>query len=515
MKPFSFLHKTGKYRIKPTDDKININIEKDQKINDDLSQNILFIKNALGNSSDLVIRQFQIAENRNMALVHIDSISDKKYIQNVVMEIIASVKNSPEKSREDFIGYISRLPLSAGRVKSIADFQTVLKNLVSGNTIFLADGYSECLALDTQNGENRAIEEPSSQTVVRGPKDGFTENLRTNTALIRKRIKDDDLRVESMIIGRITKTNVSILYMSRIANPKIVEEIRIRLNRIDIDGIMDSGHIEELIQDDAYTPFPTIYNSERPDTIAAGLLEGRIAIIVDGSPFVLLAPAVFISFFQSSEDYYQHFYISSLIRILRYVAFFLTLLTPSIYIAITTFHQEMLPTPLLISIAAQREGVPFPAFLEALLMEATFEILREAGIRMPRAIGPAISIVGALVLGQAAVQAGIVSAVMVIVVSLTAISSFVAPSYVMSIAVRVLRFIFMLLAASLGLYGLSMGLIALVLHLCSLRSFGVPYMAPLAPHIKKNNRDNFLRFPIRKMEFRPKFINRGNPVRQK
>ncbi|MED4797818.1 spore germination protein, partial [Priestia megaterium] len=268
-----------------------------------------------------------------------------------------------------------------------------------------------------------------SQTVVRGPRDSFTETLRTNTALIRRRIKSPKLWIESQQIGEFTKTDIALVYIDGIADEQVIQEVKERLSKIDIDGILESGYIEELIQDEDYTPFPTMHNTERPDSVAAGLLEGRIAILVDGTPFVLMVPALFIQFFQAAEDYYQRADISTLIRLMRYMAFFLALLTPSAYIALTTFHQEMLPFALLISIAAQREGVPFPAIIEAFIMEITFEILREAGVRLPRAVGSAISIVGALVLGEAAVQAGLVSPAMVIVVSITAISNFVSPVY--------------------------------------------------------------------------------------
>jgi spore germination protein KA len=304
------------------------------------------------------------------------------------------------------------------------------------------------------------------------------------------------------------------VYIKEVANDKIVEEVHKRLDNIDIDGILESGYIEELIQDETFTPFPTMINTERPDIVAAGLLEGRIAILVDGTPFALLLPALFVHFFQASEDYYQRFDIGTLLRMLRYLSFFLTLLVPSVYVAATTFHQEMLPTPLLISLAAQREGVPFPAVVEAMMMEVTFEILREAGVRMPRAVGQAISIVGALVLGEAAVQAGIVSPVMVIVVSITAISSFVSPTFNMAIATRIIRFIFMLLAATFGLYGIAVGLLAMALHLCSLRSFGIPYMSPMAPLIAADQRDTIIRFPHWAFFKRPRLINQKDMTRQ-
>jgi spore germination protein KA len=269
-----------------------------------------------------------------------------------------------------------------------------------------------------------------------------------------------------------------------------------------------------MIQDETFTPFPTIYNTERPDAACAALLEGRIVIMVDGTPFVLIAPAVFVQFFQSSEDYYQRADISTSLRFLRFFSFFLALLTPSVYIAVTTFHQEMIPTDLLISLAAQREGVPFPAVVEAIVMEITFEILREAGVRMPRAVGSAISIVGALVLGQSAVEAGIVSASMVIIVSLTAISSFVCPSFNMAISIRLLRFLFMIAAATFGLFGISIGIIIMVAHLASLRSFGVPYLSPMAPFIPAVQKDVLVRAPIWAMFTRPRFISQSDVDRE-
>jgi spore germination protein KA len=297
------------------------------------------------------------------------------------------------------------------------------------------------------------------------------------------------------------------MYLKGIANDKTVSEVQSRLNRISIDAILESGYIEELIQDETYSPFPTVYNTERPDAVAGAILEGRIAILVDGTPFVLVVPALFVHFLQASEDYYQRADIATLIRFLRYFSFFLALLTPSLFIAITTFHQEMLPTQLLISLASQREGVPFPALVEAVMMEITFEVLREAGVRLPRAVGSSISIVGALVIGQAAVEAGIISA-------LTAISSFVSPNFNMSISVRILRFIFMLLGASFGLFGIILGLIVMVLHLNSLRSFGIPYLAPFAPFILKDQKDGIIRLPHWALSSRPRLISQNNIKRE-
>ncbi|MEW9125198.1 MAG: spore germination protein [Thermotaleaceae bacterium] len=453
------------------------------------------------------------------AILYTEGLVDKTLIQDFILKVlmidIRKVHLDPGiSSSKDLFQSLIDFVLPAGEIHDASDFDNLFRHLLSGNTIILMDKCTQGYAVVSKGWEDRGVEKSDSQTVVRGPKDSFSETLGTNTATLRRRIKDTNLRIEIQEIGRRTKTDVAMAYIKDIANDKIVQEVRNRLNNIDIDGILESSYIEELIQDETYTLFPTIYNTERPDAVAAGLLEGRIAILIDGTPFVLLAPALFVHFLQSPEDYYMRFDISTLIRMLRFFSFFVALLTPSIYIAITTFHQEMLPTTLLIRIAAQREGVPFPAFVEALMMEVVFEILREAGIRMPRAIGPAISIVGALVLGESAVQAGIVSPVMVIVVSITAISSFVFPTYNMAAAVRILRFLFMLFAATFGLYGVSILLIAMLLHLNSLRSFGIPYMAPMAPFNLEAQKDTIFRFPIWTMVVRPRLISQKNSVRQ-
>ncbi|WZL73329.1 spore germination protein [Clostridiaceae bacterium 35-E11] len=497
------------------------NISQEAPLKKNLQENLKLIKERLGRSSDIVIREFRAGKNGHtkISVIYTDGLVDKSLIQNFILK--ALMLDAPQADidwkvplKKKTFEIIKDFILPDGNIQEISTFEELFIHLLSGDTIILIDGYNQGFVVSSKGWEERSITEPTSQTVVRGPKDGFSETLRTNTALIRRRIKDTHLWIETKQVGRKTKTDVAIAYIKSVANDKIVEEVRRRLDRIDIDGILESGYIEELIQDETYTPFPTIYNTERPDAVAAGLLEGRVAILVDGTPFVLLVPALFNQFFQSPEDYYQRFDIGTLLRLLRYAAFFIALLTPSLYIAATTFHHEMIPTPLLISIAAQREGVPFPALVEALIMEITFEILREAGVRMPRAVGPAISIVGALVLGESAVRAGIVSPVMVIVVSLTAISSFVSPTFDMTNAVRMLRFVFMILAASFGLFGIAFGFITMVLHLCSLRSFGVPYMTPASPFDWRGQKDTFFRFPIWSMTTRPHFINRKNIKRQ-
>ncbi|MED3804909.1 spore germination protein [Lysinibacillus xylanilyticus] len=502
-----------------TSQMMKTNLANELKTN--LQENLQRIKDSLGKSSDIIIREIRVGkvETIKAGIIYTDGLTDTTALQNFILETLMldvegtelQEKLSPE---QNLISILKDFAMTVGEIKELTNFEDLLTGLLSGDTIILIDGYAQGLIVSNRHWVERGVTEAAAQVIVRGPREGFSENLRVNTALVRRRLKDPNLWMESKIIGKRTKTNVAMMYIKGIANDKIVKEVRLRLDRIDIDGILESGNIEELIRDEPYSPFPTILNTERSDVVAAELLEGKIAIFVDGTPFVLIVPAIFIQFFQSSEDYYQSADIASLIRLLRYFAFAIAMLAPALFIAVTTFNHSMLPPSLLISLAAQREGAPFPAFVEAIIMEVTFEILREAGLRMPRSIGSAMSIVGAFVIGTAAVEAGIISAAMVIVVSITAISSFVSPTYNLAISGRILRFGFMAMAASFGLLGITIGLIALLLHLCSLRSFGVPYMSSLAPFNLSDQKDAFIRLPMWKMFTRPRLINQQNIVRQ-
>lgn len=479
----------------------------------DLHTNISMMKEALGDSPDIIIRllDMQVSQDHlSVALIYIDGLVQSEAIHKHLIEPLLNVQ-ATEQTSEQYCGVheILQQTISVGELFEAKYDIELLNALLEGSTVILLDGFDEAFIACTNGWEKRAIEEPQSQTVIRGPKESFTEDIRTNLTLLRRKIKSPDLRFESMKIGRYTRTEIMLTYLHGVANEKVLNEARKRLKLIDTDSILESAYIEEFIEDKGYTPFPTMLNTERPDTAAAGLLEGQIVIMVDGTPFALIAPVTFFKFLQSSEDYYQRYDIASFVRLIRYASFFVSMLLPSLYIAITTFHQEMLPTTLLISLAAQREGVPFPALVEAFLMEITFEVLREAGVRMPRVVGPAISIVGALVLGQAAVQAGLVSAAMVIVVSFTAISNFVTPAINLAVAARLIRFMLMLLAGLLGLFGILFGCMFILIHMCSIKSFGLPYMAPISPFIPSNVKDIFIRLPWWKLVKRPIMLTKN------
>lgn len=462
------------------------------------------IRTESGDSPDIVTRRLKLGgePEENCAIVYLNGLSDPEMVNNFVMDSLLRLTPDLYKGEgpDAYLDNIMKDGLSMGESKIMTEWNDMMLAILSGDTAILLEGAEKAIVAGTQGGEWRSVTEPTSQLVVRGPKDSFVESIATNISLIRRRLKSPDLWLETMKIGSVTHTHVALMYVKGKADPGIVKEIKERLNDIEIEGILESAYIEEFIQDKTVTPFPTIYNTERPDDAASKLLEGRIIVLVDGTPFVLVLPTVFVHFFQSPEDYAQRFDIAIVMRIVRYLSFIILILGPSVYIALTTFHYEMVPTLLLISLVAQREGVPFPAFVEAMLMEIVFEILREAGVRMPRAIGQTVSVVGALILGQAVVEAGLITPAMVIVVALTGIASFAIPAYNLSIAGRLIRFAFMVLAGLFGFYGLTLGLIILVAHMNSLRSFGVPYLSPISPFRLRNQKDAVIRMPFKSLQ---------------
>lgn len=487
----------------------------------DIKENLDLVHQIIGSSGDLVIREFLIPAVRDTkaAVMFLDDQVDRAMVhQNILKPLMLNFPkisaDKKEGSPPNLIQFMVDKVLAITEMEILGHFDRVVLATLSGDAVLLVDGENRAIAVNVKKIPHRSVPTTETENVVRGPKDAFAEVMSVNIALVRQRLQDPNLVVEDMTIGTVTRTGVALAYVKGIVNPDQVTEVKKRLSRIKIDGILESGYLEEFIQDNPYTPFPQIGNTERPDRVVSALLQGRVAIFTNGTPFVLWMPARFGDLLQAPEDYYERFLFSTATRWLRYIGLFISLVLPSFYIAATTFHQEMIPSKLLISLAAAREGVPFPAVVEALIMEGTFEALREAGIRLPRAVGQAVSIVGALVIGQAAVSAGIVSPLMVIVVALTGIASFMFPTYSVGLAIRVLRFPLMLLAATLGLFGLMTGLLLLLIHLLSLRSFGAPYMSPLAPTQPSELKDVLVRAPWWEMDTRPQELVKGDPVRQ-
>ncbi|MDP4146218.1 MAG: spore germination protein [Bacillota bacterium] len=487
------------------------------KIFSSLEENLDFLKEALGSSNDIIYRQFFFGSKMqiNAAVIFLEGMTEKAVINETIIKPFMYDSRLHNLESEIELGNIKCIKdcmLSVGNVKLVTSVNEIIDGCLSGDTILLLDGCSEALVINSKGWETRGVEEPKTEAVVRGPREGFSETLATNMTLIRRKIKNSNLTFETMEIGTQTRTSVSIVYLKGVVNPKLLREIKKRLSRINTDAILESGYIEQFIEDEPYSIFPTIGNSEKPDTAAAKILEGRVAILVDGTPFVLTVPMLFIEGFQSAEDYYSRTFFASILRILRFTCFFISILAPATYVMLATFHQELIPTTLLFSMAAGREGVPFPAVMEAGLMIITFEILREAGVRLPRPVGQAVSIVGALVIGEAAVSAGLVGSMLVIVVALTAVSSFVIPVYTDVSAI--LRMIFLILAGALGIFGVGIGLLALLVHIVSLRSFGTPYLAPLAPLSLEDLKDTLVRTHLWSMFTRPRTIGWHNFKRQ-
>ncbi|MDW7651889.1 MAG: spore germination protein [Bacillota bacterium] len=449
-----------------------------------LKKRLQFIQERLGESNDVVVREFASSNNKvQFALLYIDGLTDKKLIHDHIIRPIQSDNvvsiYADRLTTNNALTLIKEHISSTSELTEVINLTQALKMVLSGDTALMIDGIETILVFGSRMWQGRTVGEPETEAAVRGPREGFTETLRVNTSLLRRRIRSENLRLETMKAGRRTGTDIVLAYIRDIVNLRTLEELRVRIAAIDTDSILESGYIEELIEDVPFSVFPQIEHTERVDKAAAAILDGRIVVMVENTPFVLMLPTTFFQFIQASEDYYERPYIGMALRFLRLLVLNIALMLPAIYVAIVTFHQEMLPTPLLLSIAAAREGIPFPAAAEALLMEGMFEVLREAGVRLPKTVGQAVSIVGGLVIGDAAIRAGLVSPAMVIVVAATAISTFAIPAFNASITLRLLRFPLIILGAVMGLYGVIFGLLMILIHLSGLQSFGVPYLSPL------------------------------------
>ncbi len=470
-----------------------------------LQENLDWMTKILGQNVDFVQRQFPLGSEQPLqaVLFYMDGMINPEILDRDIMRPLLT----PRPKETTGLALLKLLQsgglVSRAEMAQYNNFHDATNLILTGDVVLFVDDCPQAFIISCKGYQMRNIPEPVVENSVRGPREAFIETLSINISLLRKRLVTPNLMVENMKIGKISSTDVCIVYLKGIASEDLVKEVRHRLNRIDIDVILESGYIEQLILDSPYSPFPQMLVTERPDKVVGNLAEGRVAILTDNTPLALIVPGQFVSLLQASEDYYYKFYFPTLLRWLRYTAFLVALVLPSLYVAITNFHQEMIPTTLLISIAAARQGVPFPAYLEAMIMEVAFETLREAGIRLPAPVGQAISIVGALIIGQAAVQANIVSPLMVIVVAFTGIATFTLPQYTLGISVRILRFPLMLSAAFLGLFGVIVGLLAILLHLCSLRSFGVPYLSPLAPFNLQGLKDSLVLAPHWSRKKRP------------
>lgn len=491
-----------------------------QRLVNNLQQNLDQLKMLLERCSDAVIKMFSFGNPATRgAMVYFDGLADRRETEEHILKPLLlelNMQNGPAGSLEgqDVFNRLKDNILTLSELKTIESLGELTHHISSGDTVIMIDGFDQALVAGTRSWEGRKVASPENEIVIFGPKEGFTETIRFNTALLRRRLKSSNFKIESMVLGRITKSDVVVCYIETIVPPELVKEVKKRLSAIDIDAVLDTGYLAELIADNKWTIFNQFEHTEKPDRVCGSLLEGRIAIMVDGSPMVLVLPISFPQYINSPEDYYIHFVPASLYRMLRLLAFILALLLPSLYVAIITYHHEMIPTPLLLTIAATRQGVPFPAFIEALVLDATFEMLREAGLRLPKAVGPAVSIVGALIIGDAAVRAGLVSTPMVVIIAFTGIASFVTPSYNAGTIIRIARFGFLFAAGLLGFLGIVIGLILMSVRMASLSSFGMPYLAPLAPFDREQVSDIIVRRPWFLVRKRPFLEGMTNQVRR-
>lgn len=472
----------------------------------------------LGESTDVIFREFSLRGQEEIpcTLVAVDGLIDKLLLDGFILRVLmvdfAGEKELEQMTVENALKTVFKFLAPAIEIKIIKKTGDAVDAVLSGDAVLFLGDTGEALIIGARGWANRGVAEPETESVVRGPREGFSETLRTSTSLLRRKIKHPSLRMKSLKIGDLTKTDIVVTYIEGVAKPDIVQEVMRRLGRIKIDGILESAYIEEMIEDVPYSPFPQVRHTERPDVLAAALLEGKIGIMVDGTPMVLMVPAVLTQFLQVSEDYYEKAVIVILVRFIRYLGAAIALLAPSIYIAVATYHQEIIPTTLALSIAAGRSGVPVTALLEAILMTLALEIVQEAGLRLPKPIGQTIGIVGAIVIGDAAVKASLVSPQMVIIVALTAIATYSIAYYDLAIALRLIRFPLMLLAGSLGFFGIGLGLYGLLIHLLSMRSFGHPYLSPMAPlRLRTLLQDTFVRAPWWALKRRPQIADVDEP----
>lgn len=515
-----------------------------QKIFTEIDKNLDFLKykyNALI-CNDVIIREFSLlAQNIEYKafVMYIDGMVDSPVINEFILsplmmrnranifddkqkkfvseEMIDNVtlknfKKSKEKNLVDFI-YNSLIPQNS--VDKVTDFSDVYSAINMGNCMLFVDSLDTAFNLDVKGFKQRNIDSPSNEVVVRGSQEAFVENIRTNTSMIRRLVNNENLVIETLTVGQITKTQVSIGYIKSLANEDLVAEVRYRINNLSVDYLISSGQLEQLIQDSPESLFPQMVATERPDKVSNFLLEGRVIIIVNGSPYVLVAPGVFVDFITSPEDLNLKYQFSNMQKLIRLIAIFLSLLLPGIYIAITNYHQELIPTELLFTIAAARESVPFPTFVEILLMEISFELIREAGLRVPTPLGSTIGIVGALILGEAAVSASLVSPVLIIIIAITGICSFSIPDFSLNFTFRIYRFIYIILGYVAGFLGISVVLFIQLVIMCKLKSFGSPYITPYILNKNKRSISSYFIPPIWKRERTSVFLHAQKKFSQK
>lgn len=481
-----------------------------------LDKTVAEIQQILGHSDDLVMKYFKVFGQYEAVILYFSNLVKQDSINHDILKPLMYVPDHL-KDRNRPLGQLADMIIKETLYHSQAyperSREKLIEFILSGETVLIIDGMTEAIHIGTRNVEKRSLSQPETEQIILGPREGFIENIQTNLALLRYRLPTPDLQVKTMKIGRLTQSTVAYCYLKGIADETVVQEVEKRLSQIDIDAIMDVGYLEQFIEDNPFSPFPQIQSTERPDKTVANMAEGRVAIFADGSPFALLVPVVFNQFYQTAEDYSSRFLMGSFVRMARMLALVFSLIFPALYVSFISFNPELLPTEFAIAVAGGRAGVPYPAVVEVLMIEVAMEVLREATVRLPKQVGGALSIVGVLVVGQAAVEAGLASPITVVAIALTTIGSFATPAYSAAFALRMLRFPIMILAGIFGLYGVVIGIIFIFNHMLSLRSFGVPYMSPVSPENYQGMKDVIFRAPLWLMPKRPSFLHGANRSR--
>ena len=489
-------------------------LEESRKVSANLRENEKYLRSRLENCSDILIRPMRLGDKHKVdcLMVYIEVA-----VSNMMLDDSAlgkMINHFWEISPEDIQEFVRHNSLGIADVKKLENLDESIDAMLAGNAVFFIDGYDKAMKISSKGYPSTGVMEAESEKVLRGSREGFSDSVKSNSALVRKRLRDTRLKVEEYKIGVRSHTLTQVLYMDDLVHEGLLEEVKERLEEFQIDGILDSGMLEQLTEDVWYSPFPQYQTTERPDRAVQEILKGKVVILCDNSPEALILPGNFSSFMESSEDWYHRFEMASFLRILRYLAVIMATVLPGLYLAVIRFHTQILPSALILSFAEAREGVPFSSVVELIFLELAFELIREAGVRVPGSLGNAIGIVGGLVIGQAAVEANLVSPIVVMIVALTALGSMTVPNEEFAAAFRLVKYGFLILGGYLGIYGIVLGVYLVIGHLAGLISFGIPYLVPFIKKEQKGSRgEGVLRVPLRKRVLRPLYAREEQKIR--
>jgi spore germination protein KA len=471
------------------------------------------IVSRLGPKSTVIVKSILIGKNSFIpaTILYVDLLTDANVIDERILESLMFRVDETSLPKEGLLEFISQKYITRGDTEIEQDIEKVVDALNHGRTAIILDGYTNFIVVNTKGGEYRPINEPVNESPIRGTREGFVEDVEVNISMIKRIVKDDNLRVKYFKVGRRSKTDLALVYIDDIVDKDLLDEIKSRISRIDVDMVGATGILEQYIEDSTYSPFPQMHGTERPDRIVSKIMEGRVAFILSGTPFVITAPALFQEFMQAPEDYYQRTLVSSFISLVRYLAISLIIFLSPVYLTLISYNVELIPITFITPIAESRQAVPLSPFLEILVMELVIELLREGGLRLPPKIAQTISIVGGIIIGNAAIQSRVVSPSTLLVVGVSTIASFLIPNYEMAASLRIIKFSMLIIADAMGFLGIAAGCFFLITHMFSLKSFGVPYFT----FTKHDMRDLFIRAPLWMMNKRPDAIPNNNPIRQR